>query len=165
MKTSIVFTFLIASLLLPYLGYTQQWRPPVDPVEEEESEKPDDPYLPNAYNNQKLSPAYSYDSRSDSRSGNTEIFTRQVNVTQNQHNIVGDAGNETNIAVNPLNEDEIVIGWRQFDNVNSNFRQAGWAYSPNGGKTGSSAVPLIPAVLILIPSSITTTLVIFITTG
>jgi len=27
----------------------------------------------------------------------------------------------------------MVIGWRQFDNVNSSFRQAGYGYSTDGG--------------------------------
>src|SRR5688572_5601989 len=120
MKNKIAFNLLCATLLLPFLCYSQDL-PPVHHVQEAEYEKQDDPYLPNPYNNEKLSPAYRYDSQS--RSGNTEIFTRQVNVKQNQQNILLDAANEPNMAVNPLNENEIVIGWRQFDNVFSNFRQ------------------------------------------
>lgn len=57
----------------------------------------------------------------------------QVNVDELGFNIVGDAANEPSIAVDPLNGDNLVIGWRQFDNVASNFRQAGMAYSSNGG--------------------------------
>ncbi|WP_181566790.1 T9SS type A sorting domain-containing protein [Aequorivita sp. CIP111184] len=60
-------------------------------------------------------------------------FTRQVNVDENGNNIVGDAGNETSIAVDPTNPNRIVIGWRQFDSVTSNFRQAGNGYSLDGG--------------------------------
>lgn len=133
MKNKIASTFLFALLLMQWVSYAQQKAIPAFRLNEEEYEKPDDPYLPNAYNNQKLSPAYRYDGRS--RSDNTEIFTRQVNVAPNQQNIVGDAANEPSIAVNPLNENEIVIGWRQFDNVLSNFRQAGWAHSTDGGQT------------------------------
>lgn len=59
----------------------------------------------------------------------------QVNVDGNGQNIVGDAANEPSIAVNPLDPTNLVIGWRQFDNVASNFRQAGWAYSNDGGTT------------------------------
>ncbi|MCP3981182.1 MAG: exo-alpha-sialidase [bacterium] len=59
----------------------------------------------------------------------------QVNVTGLQQNIVGDAANEPSIAVNPLDPDVKVIGWRQFDNVASNFRQAGMAYTQNGGQS------------------------------
>ncbi len=96
-------------------------------------EEKDDPYLPNAFNNKKTSPAYSFRKTAAMRTTGSSIFTTQVNVDANDQNIFGDAGNETNIAVNPLNPNEIVIGWRQFDNVLSNFRQAGWAYSADGG--------------------------------
>jgi len=63
------------------------------------------------------------------------IFTNQVNVDAGGQNIFGDAANEPNITVNPLNPDEIAIGWRQFDNVASNFRQAGWSYTSDAGQT------------------------------
>ena len=57
----------------------------------------------------------------------------QVNVDEVGLNILGDAANEPSIAVDPLDGDNIVVGWRQFDNVASNFRQGGWAYSSDGG--------------------------------
>jgi len=81
MKFRIGFPFLSATLLLPLLSYAQQWGPPELPGEKDAYEKQDDPYLPNAYNNEKLSPAYRDDGRSASGTGNTEIFTRQVNVS------------------------------------------------------------------------------------
>ncbi len=146
MKNIIAFNCILTVLSLPFVCYAQQLRPPVEYAEKEDYEKPDDPYLPNAYNNKKLSPAYTYDCRSNPRTGNTEIFTRQVNVNQDQQNIIGDAANEPNIAVNPLNENEIVIGWRQFDNVLSNFRQAGWAHSSDGGQTWTFPGTLNPGV-------------------
>ena len=59
----------------------------------------------------------------------------QVNVDASGQNITGDAANEPSIAVDPLDGDNLVIGWRQFDNVSSNFRQAGHAYSTDGGAT------------------------------
>ncbi len=59
----------------------------------------------------------------------------QVNVDGAGQNIVGDAGNEPSIAIDPLDPDNIAIGWRQFDNVVSNFRQAGWAFSHDGGQS------------------------------
>ena len=136
MKSRIIHTFLSATFLVPFLCYAQP----------ESYEKQDDPYLSNAFNNEKLSPAYRYDGRSHSRAGNTEIFTRQVNVSQSQQNIVGDAANETSIAINPLNENEIVIGWRQFDNVKSNFRQAGYGYSSDGGQTWTFPGSIEPGV-------------------
>ncbi|RJP34598.1 MAG: exo-alpha-sialidase [Phycisphaerales bacterium] len=61
------------------------------------------------------------------------FLTVQANVDENGRNIPGDAANEPSIAVNPLNSDQIVIGWRQFDTIQSNFRQAGRAYSHDGG--------------------------------
>ena len=70
----------------------------------------------------------------------------QVNVDGFGDNIVGDAGNETSIAVDPLNSDSMVIGWRQFDNVASNFRQAGWAYTDDGGQTWTFPGNLQPGV-------------------
>jgi hypothetical protein len=57
----------------------------------------------------------------------------QVNVNSNGQNIVGDAANEPSICVDPTNRMKMAIGWRQFDSVSSNFRQAGWAYTTNGG--------------------------------
>jgi hypothetical protein len=64
------------------------------------------------------------------------IFTsRQVNVNASGQNIVGDAANEPSICVDPTNPNKMSIGWRQFNSVTSNFRQAGWAYTNNGGTT------------------------------
>ncbi|MFO0983765.1 MAG: sialidase family protein [Planctomycetota bacterium] len=57
----------------------------------------------------------------------------QVNVDANGNNIVGDAGNEPAIAVDPAHPNRFAIGWRQFDTVASDFRQAGWAFSHDGG--------------------------------
>ncbi|MCH8880447.1 MAG: VCBS repeat-containing protein [Planctomycetes bacterium] len=59
----------------------------------------------------------------------------QVNVDEFGNNIVGDAANEPSIAIDPNDPDKIAIGWRQFDTVNSNFRQAGWGYSLDAGQT------------------------------
>ncbi len=59
----------------------------------------------------------------------------QVNVDKNGSNILGDAANEPSIGVDPTNPGNLVIGWRQFDTVASNFRQAGWAYSLDRGTT------------------------------
>jgi hypothetical protein len=58
----------------------------------------------------------------------------QVNVDPNGMNIVGDAANEPSIAVDPTNPNRIVIGWRQFNSIQSDFRQAGWAYSRDAGR-------------------------------
>lgn len=61
--------------------------------------------------------------------------SHQVNVDSNGNNIVGDAANEPSMAINPANPQNIAIGWRQFDNVQSSFRQAGYAFSLDGGNT------------------------------
>ncbi|MDO8631163.1 MAG: sialidase family protein, partial [Phycisphaerales bacterium] len=59
----------------------------------------------------------------------------QVNVDANGCNIVGDAANEPSIAIDSTDPSRIVIGWRQFDSVASDFRKAGWAYSHDAGRT------------------------------
>jgi hypothetical protein len=59
----------------------------------------------------------------------------QVNVNGAGANIVGDAANEPTIAVDPLFHDRMAIGWRQFNSTGSDFRQAGYAYTTNGGLT------------------------------
>jgi hypothetical protein len=146
LKNRILFKIIFAATVLPFLSYSQESGKYHNRVEEYQSEKPDDPYLPNAHNNKKLSPAYRYDNRSRSNSSGTGIIIQQVNVDSSQQNILGDAANEPNIAVNPLNENEIVIGWRQFNNVLSNFRQAGWAYSSDGGQTWTFAGSINPGV-------------------
>ncbi|MCH7813482.1 MAG: exo-alpha-sialidase [Planctomycetes bacterium] len=58
----------------------------------------------------------------------------QVNVDALGNNIIGDAANEPSIAVDPNNADRVAIGWRQFDTINNNFRQSGWAYTQDGGQ-------------------------------
>ncbi len=98
-------------------------------------EKRGDPYLPNAHRMKKVSPSYKYNKTSIKKSKSSTIVTTQVNVDANGFNILGDAANEPSIAVNPLNANIMAIGWRQFDNVLSNFRQAGWAYTSDGGQS------------------------------
>jgi hypothetical protein len=59
----------------------------------------------------------------------------QVNVSPAGANIPGDAANEPTIAVDPTNHSRMVIGWRQFDTIASNFREAGYAYTTDSGTT------------------------------
>lgn len=59
----------------------------------------------------------------------------QVNIDEFGMDILGDAANEPSIAVDPNNPNRIAIGWRQFDTITSNFRQAGAAYTTDGGQT------------------------------
>ncbi len=59
----------------------------------------------------------------------------QANVDGDGNNIVGDAANEPSIGVDPLAPNRIVVGWRQFDTINSSFREAGFSSSVDGGRT------------------------------
>jgi hypothetical protein len=62
------------------------------------------------------------------------LFTSfQVNVDADGNNILGDAANESSISVDPTNHNRMAIGWRQFNSVQSDFRQAGYGYTTDGG--------------------------------
>jgi hypothetical protein len=62
------------------------------------------------------------------------VFTSyQVNVDAAGNNILGDAANEPSISVDPTDGNKMVIGWRQFNSIQSDFRQAGWGYTTDGG--------------------------------
>lgn len=61
-------------------------------------------------------------------------------------NILNDAANEPSISVDPNAPLRMVIGWRQFDTINSNFRQAGYAWSVDGGRTWSDGQVIDPGV-------------------
>ncbi len=114
-------------LMWPFISFSQNVPSSLEKNRSMHHEGPDDPYLPNAYGNKKTSPSASIRS--------TGFFMKQANVDANGNNIIGDAANEPSIGVDPTNLNRIVIGWRQFDNVLSNFRQAGWAYSADAGHT------------------------------
>lgn len=70
----------------------------------------------------------------------------QVNVDADGLNIVGDAANEPSIAIDPTDPARMAIGWRQFDTIASNFRQAGNAYSTDAGATWTFPEVLTPGV-------------------
>ena len=57
----------------------------------------------------------------------------QVNVDASGQNIGGDAANEPSLCIDLTNPNRIAVGWRQFNSITNNFRQAGWGYSTNGG--------------------------------
>lgn len=86
-----------------------------------------DQYIPDLRDIAEKSPGYRFSS--------DVITTVQVNVNGAGMNIVGDAANEPSIAIDPTNPNRMVIGWRQFNSVTSAFRQAGWAYTTNGGES------------------------------
>ena len=118
-------------LIVPALIFAQS-------IDNIHNETPDDPYLASPRSSMEKGPAY--------RISNSTYFTVQVNVDGDGNDIIGDAGNETSIAVDPTNPDRMVIGWRQFDTVNSNFRQAGYGYSTDGGLTWTFPGVLNPGV-------------------
>jgi hypothetical protein len=63
-----------------------------------------------------------------------DAFTSvQVNVNSNGQNITGDAANEPSLSVDATNHSKMTAGWRQFNSVGSDFRQAGYAFTTNGG--------------------------------
>ena len=68
-------------------------------------------------------------------SSHDSFTSYQVNVDGDGQNIVGDAANEPSIAVDPTDPSKMAIGWRQFSDVTSDFREAGWAYTTDGGIT------------------------------
>jgi len=98
-----------------------------DQLQDRHLELQDDDYIAISRAVMERSPGY--------RAEGANFFTTQVNVDSNGNNLLGDAANEPSIAVDPTNPDRIVIGWRQFDTVTSNFRQAGYGYSLDGGLT------------------------------
>jgi len=64
------------------------------------------------------------------------VFTSfQANVDANGNNILGDAANEPSIAVDPTDGNKMMIAWRQFNDILSDFRQAGWGYTTDAGVT------------------------------
>ena len=117
---------LAAALLVP------AW--PGTPAEPPPREVPDDPYLPRPAHVAEPVPTLPL------RGG--PPYGVQVNVDPQGANIPGDAANEPSIAVDPTAPNRIVIGWRQFDTIASNFRQAGWGYSHDGGRTWTVNGPL-----------------------
>lgn len=116
--------------LLPALAPAQN-KPPF-----EYSELPDDPYhhIPRA--GRATSAPY--------RLEGSGFTIRQVNVDDAGQNILGDAANEPSLVIDPTNPKRMAIGWRQFDTISNNFRQAGQAFSFDAGENWSSPDPIAP---------------------
>jgi hypothetical protein len=129
MKNKTLLNLLVTGIMFsgPLFSFEQNVNIPAEKKMQMHNETPGDKYLPNPFDNKMTSPPM--------RDKSTGIYTTQVNVNASGQNILGDAANEPNIAVDPSNPNKMVIGWRQFDNVNSNFRQAGWSYTSDAGQT------------------------------
>ena len=69
------------------------------------------------------------------RNGSVSIQVNVFYLDGQPYNTVGDAANEPSIAVDPTNPNRMAIGWRQFDTIESDFRQAGWGYTGDGGRS------------------------------
>jgi hypothetical protein len=129
MKT-IAFSGWIAAgmlLVLPAISFTQNVNIPPKSQATMHNEAPDGPYVPVPPGTQRTGPSARY--------GGSAFTMVQVNVDGSGQNILGDAANEPSIAINPNDANQIVIGWRQFDDVGNSFRQAGWGYSLDAGLT------------------------------
>jgi hypothetical protein len=90
-------------------------------------EIPNDKYTPSPRESHAKSPAYRFFSPGFS--------IVQVNVDIEGNNIVNDAANEPSIAFNHNDPNKIAIGWRQFDDIANDFRQAGYGYTEDAGQT------------------------------
>jgi hypothetical protein len=70
----------------------------------------------------------------------------QVNTDADGHDILLDAASEPSIAVDPRAPNRMAIGFRQFDTIESNFRQAGYAWTNDGGRSWNFPGVLEPGV-------------------
>ena len=136
MNYAIALTAGLVLLVLPVEGQSADDRQAKPPIHRE---APDDPYLPRPRAVREPPPPQL--PLASGLSGHV-----QVNVDALGNNILGDAANEPSIAVDPTAPNRITIGWRQFDTVMSNFRQAGWGYSHDGGRTWTFPGVLEPGV-------------------
>ena len=122
----LIIVFLVSPILI-YSQTNEQQKTDNPPNPTAHHEIKDDDYVPDLRDSQGRSPAYNYSTNN--------IVTTQVNVDANGQNIVGDAANEPSIAVDPNDRNRMAIGWRQFNTVTNNFRQAGYGFTTNGGQT------------------------------
>ncbi len=118
--------FITVMLVIPLIGCGQDNQFPVMQRIQTQDEVPDNPYM---------APAFPQRTSTARRLKSTGFSMVQVNVNASGQNTLGDAANEPSLAIDPADPSKIVIGWRQFDNVNSNFRQAGFAFSSDFGQT------------------------------
>jgi hypothetical protein len=118
---------ILTSLLISLTASSQGIRTNSSPTDRKPHEVPGDGFTPANRHARQTSPAY--------RHAAGGFFAVQVNVDSSGMNIVGDAANEPSIAIDLNDPLHIAIGWRQFDTITSDFRQAGYGYSQDGGLT------------------------------
>jgi len=97
-------------------------------------EKKEDEYLAQLAQEKRIQKPYHFSSKF--------ITTIQVNTDLNGNDILNDAANEPSFAMDINDSDRMVIGWRQFDNIESNFRQAGISYSLDRGTNWNYLDPI-----------------------
>ncbi|MCG3132644.1 MAG: hypothetical protein FLDDKLPJ_03507 [Phycisphaerae bacterium] len=127
MKLSMICVAGLGFALTALAAAGQEEQPPADPrtvPHETQDMTPDDDVEPIG-----VCPAVRFEY------GQGRYTTVQVNVNGQGDNILGDAANEPSIALDPTNPNRMAIGWRQFDTVNNNFREAGRAFTTDGGQT------------------------------
>ncbi len=122
---------IVLYILLSSTSYSQRTNKEISKLHDE---TPDDPYKPQDPAKVQRTSAYSYEG--------SFYTTTQVNVDSLGLNILSDAANEPSIAIHPNDRNIIMIGWRQFDNVLSNFRQAGNGFSTDGGQSWTVPEPI-----------------------
>ncbi|MFZ1635934.1 MAG: hypothetical protein WAT43_18765, partial [Chitinophagales bacterium] len=105
-----------------------------------ENETVQSPYLSNRWDNKKTTAPFFEQRIVERDTVIVSIRTMQVNLNDAASNIVDDAANEPSIAIDINDTLHIAIGWRQFDDIASNFRQAGWSYSNDGGATWNMSI-------------------------
>lgn len=104
------------------------------------SERPDQPYLATDPGARLTSP------RTRGIPSAPGVRISQVNVGPGGVNVTNDAANEPSMCIDPLRPGRVAIGWRQFDNIGSNFRQAGVSHSRDGGRTWAPISRIQPGV-------------------
>jgi hypothetical protein len=125
---------LLAILVLSILSYLPSARAQATASGQRPSHRPRMTEPLEKYN---MPPAYIYRLETGPRMiSQFGLFTSfQVNVDANGTNILGDAANESSITVDPTNHNRMAIGWRQFNSVQSDFRQGGWGFTTDAGTT------------------------------
>lgn len=137
MKTTLTFLLIISfSILLINPSAAQNQEDKKSRLRQ--LEMPGGEYAPVDTESMERTPAYTRSSPG--------FFMTQVNVDEDGMNIVGDASNEPSIAFDPTNHDRMAIGWRHFETISNNFRQAGIGYTTDGGQTWTFPGVLDPGI-------------------